>query len=125
MTPPKLTATAAKCARSCDGVCNTAEIGCLRGSPEWQRRAVKQLSIASTPMQRASGVKAIAESLTTGDDAHTHAFRHCTRCAEGQGDDCECIKPMPLDRAAMRLVMIGLVIAWCLAPIVSLRGCAA
>ena len=68
MTTPKLTATAAKSARSCAGAPSTAANGSRPGSPVSPKSAVKQLSIASTPMQRANGVKAIAESLTTGDD---------------------------------------------------------
>jgi hypothetical protein len=62
------TATAARSANSCAGVCGTGANGSLPGSLASPKRAARPQPIASTPMQRANGARAIAESLATGDD---------------------------------------------------------
>ncbi len=66
--PMSPTAIAARSARSCAGVCGTGGNGSATGSPASPRNAARPQPIASTPMQRANGAKAIAEILATGDE---------------------------------------------------------
>jgi hypothetical protein len=114
--PTRGTATGAKCASSCDGVCNTAEIGCLHGLPEWQRHVERKSQSSSAQQLQGSGAQATEATRATGGE-------QCTRCAVGQGRECSCRSTF--DRLVIRMVLIGLGFCWGTAIVLSLRGCAA
>lgn len=109
-------ATAAKCDKSCDGVCHSAEIGCIRGLPEWQRHVERRLQSSSGQKQQSNGLQATEARQVTG-------VEHCTRCAVGQGRDCSCRETF--DQVALRWVLAALAIGWFSAAIVGLKGCTA
>lgn len=115
-TVQKPTATNAKCASSCDGVCNTAEIGCLRGLPELQRHVERKSQSSSAQKRQSSGAQATGGNQVTGGE-------QCTRCAVGQGRECSCRSTF--DRLVIRMVLIGLGFCCCTAIVLSLRGCSA
>jgi hypothetical protein len=96
-------ATAAKCDKSCDGVCHSAEIGCIRGLPEWQRHVERRLQSSSGQKQQNNGLQATEARQVTGDEHH--------RSRE------------TFDQVALRWVLAGLAIGWLSAAIVGLKGC--
>ena len=115
--PTTSTATDAKCDKSCDGVCGTAEIGCMRGLNPWQRHVERKLQGRSLTQQQPNGARGTEEAKGTGGSL-------CIRCAVGQGRECECREPMALDRAGIRIVLGGLFLFWSLALVTALtKGC--
>lgn len=117
--PTTSTATDAKCAKSCDGVCSEAANGCASGLPVWQRLVESRLQSSSTQKPPANGSEATEASQGIG-------AKHCTRCSVGQGKrNCECFEPMTFDRAALRIVLGGLALFWVAVIVfVGLKGCA-
>lgn len=106
MTKPcttKPTATGAKCANSCAGVCNTAEIGSRPGSLESAKPAAQLMRRRSEQTAPSSGPQATEARPVTGVE-----------------QNCE-----PIDAIALRWILAALVIGWASAVIVGIRGCAA
>lgn len=129
-------ATDAKCASSCSGVCSVGAIGCTTGWQEWPEpeALLRPDACATTPAS--SGQPETGESLAIGYDgpwccerAVAQGVAVCDECADASAGYSAAMAPVreaadPAVRARVWRWMVGLSVGfWLTVTLLGLRGC--